>query len=114
MLCIVVFTACAWCEWHLLASLDCMRWSKTFSCSVDAATMPGISQPFPNIFDPLNLLGNTGASNTKIRYNPIFVEHCYSWNRPPRGFARAGGVSPYCLGVASHGFPAILNVFAGN
>ncbi|CAK0738091.1 hypothetical protein CVIRNUC_000992 [Coccomyxa viridis] len=32
-----------------------------------AATMPGISQPFPNIFDPLNLLGNTGASNTKIR-----------------------------------------------
>jgi len=32
-----------------------------------AATMPGISQPFPNIFDPANLLGDTGASNTKIR-----------------------------------------------
>ena len=30
--------------------------------------MPGISQPFPNIFDPANLLGDTGASNTKIRY----------------------------------------------
>lgn len=29
--------------------------------------MPGISQPFPNIFDPANLLGDTGASNTKIR-----------------------------------------------
>lgn len=31
--------------------------------------MPGISQPFPNIFDPANLLGTTGASNTKIKYD---------------------------------------------
>ena len=33
--------------------------------------MPGVTAPFPNIFDPANLLGTTGASNTKIRYrNP--------------------------------------------
>lgn len=29
--------------------------------------MPGISQPFPNIFDPLNFLGSAGSSNSAIR-----------------------------------------------
>ncbi|CAL5223979.1 g6590 [Coccomyxa viridis] len=32
-----------------------------------AQNMPGVTAPFPNIFDPANLLGTTGASNTKIR-----------------------------------------------
>jgi len=32
-----------------------------------AKTLPGISQPFPNIFDPLNFLGSAGSSNTPIR-----------------------------------------------
>ena len=44
-----------------------LNWSTTSQYAADAATMPGISQPFPNIFDPANLLGDTGASNTKIR-----------------------------------------------
>ena len=30
-------------------------------------TMPGISQPFPNIFDPLSFLSNAGSSNTAVR-----------------------------------------------
>ena len=29
--------------------------------------MPGISQPFPNIFDPLSFLSNAGSSNTAVR-----------------------------------------------
>ena len=29
--------------------------------------MAGISQPFPNIFDPLNFLGSAGSSNNPIR-----------------------------------------------
>ena len=29
--------------------------------------MPGISQPFPNIFDPLTFLSNAGSSNTAVR-----------------------------------------------
>lgn len=33
----------------------------------DARTLPGISQPFPNIFDPLNFLGSAGSSNNPIR-----------------------------------------------
>eukprot|EP00891_Asterochloris_glomerata_P006972 jgi/Astpho2/6972/Aster-01829 len=32
-----------------------------------AKTMPGISQPFPNIFDPLSFLSNAGSSNTAVR-----------------------------------------------
>ena len=36
------------------------------SCAV-AKTLPGISQPFPNIFDPLNFLGSAGSSNSAIR-----------------------------------------------
>jgi light-harvesting complex I chlorophyll a/b binding protein 1 len=32
-----------------------------------AMQMPGVTDPFPNIFDPLNLLGTVGSSNTKIR-----------------------------------------------
>ncbi len=71
--------------------------------------MPGISQPFPNIFDPLNLLGNTGASNTKIRYILLCVEHCYLQSRPPTVLARADRVFRYCLGVAMHGFSTIFN-----
>ena len=30
-------------------------------------TMPGITQPFPNIFDPLSFLSNAGSSNTAVR-----------------------------------------------
>lgn len=45
----------------------CYTWFLIRSSAADAASMPGISQPFPNIFDPANLLGDTGASNTKIR-----------------------------------------------
>jgi len=29
--------------------------------------MPGVTDPFPNIFDPANLLGDVGSSNTKFR-----------------------------------------------
>lgn len=29
--------------------------------------MGGVSQPFPNIFDPLNFLGSAGSSNNPIR-----------------------------------------------
>lgn len=29
--------------------------------------MPGVCQPFPNIFDPLNFLGSAGSSNSAIR-----------------------------------------------
>jgi len=32
-----------------------------------ARELPGISQPFPNIFDPLNFLGSAGSSNNPIR-----------------------------------------------
>lgn len=37
-------------------------------CAVAVANeLPGISQPFPNIFDPLNFLGSAGSSNNPIR-----------------------------------------------
>ena len=36
-------------------------------CSAVANELPGISQPFPNIFDPLNFLGSAGSSNNPIR-----------------------------------------------
>ena len=32
-----------------------------------AKELPGISQPFPNIFDPLNFLSSAGSSNSPIR-----------------------------------------------
>ena len=35
--------------------------------SAVAKTLPGISDPFPNIFDPLNFLGSAGSSNSPIR-----------------------------------------------
>ena len=56
--------------------------------------MPGISQPFPNIFDPLNLLGNTGASNTKIRYILSCVEQLSMDSSAHRAGARR------CLRIA--------------
>ena len=33
----------------------------------DAKQMGGVTQPFPNIFDPLNFLGSAGSSNNPIR-----------------------------------------------
>ena len=36
----------------------------TAACPADAKGMSGISDPFPNMFDPANLLGNAGSSNS--------------------------------------------------
>ena len=47
----------AWC--NLLFDYHTQRFAL---CAADAENLPGISNPFPQLFDPLNLLGNA-ASN---------------------------------------------------
>ena len=51
----------------LLLSTVCAGRDQVFLHAAVAKELPGISQPFPNIFDPLNFLGSAGSSNNPIR-----------------------------------------------
>jgi hypothetical protein len=41
----------------------------------DAKTLPGISQPFPNIFDPANLLSNATSTQEVKRWRESEITH---------------------------------------
>lgn len=53
--------------WHIPPLPRGVLHALTCRAAADAKTLPGITQPFPNIFDPLNFLGSAGSSNNPIR-----------------------------------------------
>ena len=44
-------------------------------CHTDAKTLPGISQPFPEMFDPLNLLNNATSIQEVRRWRESEITH---------------------------------------
>lgn len=44
-------------------------------CLTDAKTLPGISQPFPEMFDPLNLLNNATSIQEVRRWRESEITH---------------------------------------
>ena len=44
-------------------------------CLTDAKTLPGISQPFPEMFDPLNLLNNATSIQEVRRWREAEITH---------------------------------------
>ena len=44
-------------------------------CRVDAKTLPGITDPFPNIFDPANLLNNATSIQEVRRWRESEITH---------------------------------------
>ena len=44
-------------------------------CRADAKTLPGVTDPFPNIFDPANLLANATSIQEVRRWRESEVTH---------------------------------------
>ena len=65
-----LFPSCAVSVVRLASPYLMFCYADALQCVCHAAvakTLPGITQPFPNIFDPLNFLGSAGSSNNPVR-----------------------------------------------